>query len=122
VLEPVATAGAVRPATAVERISWQASGDGTEVVLWGNGEFTSRSYSHTRIGGSPVREVFRIIGIDRPYPSSRIPVRTPQVLQIRTGQHPVKELDVVLDLGSGSVQLTAVEAGPRQLHIHLRGK
>jgi molecular chaperone DnaK len=122
VMEPVATAGAGRPATAVERITWQASGDGTEVVLWGNGEFTRQSYSHNRIGGSPVREVFRIAGIERPYASSRIPARTPELLQIRTGQHPGNELDVVLDLGGRGVQVTAVEPGPRQLHIHLRGK
>ena len=133
-LEPVATAGAGRTAggpaagvagarvTAIERISWQASGDGTEVVLWGNGEFTGQTYSHERIGGSPVREVVRITGIDRPYPSPRVAVRTPELLQIRTGYHPPRDLHIVLDLGSREVQVTAIEPGPRQLRIHLRGK
>ncbi|HXO43180.1 MAG TPA: TIGR02266 family protein [Thermoanaerobaculia bacterium] len=133
VLEPVATAGAGRTAgepaavagarvTAIERISWQASGDGTDVVLWGNGEFTGQTYSHERIGGSPVREVVRITGIDRPYPSPRLAVGTPELLQIRTGYHPPRDLHIVLDLGKREVQVTAIEAGPRQLHIHLRAK
>ncbi|HEY6320478.1 MAG TPA: TIGR02266 family protein [Thermoanaerobaculia bacterium] len=134
VLEPVATAGTGRTAggpaaavaaarvTAIERISWQASGDGTEVVLWGNGEFTGQTYSHERIGGSPVREVVRITGIDRPYPVPLVAVRTPELLQIRTGYHPPRDLHIVLDLGSRDVQVTAIEPGPRQLHIHLRGK
>jgi uncharacterized protein (TIGR02266 family) len=134
VLEPVATAGAGPTAggpaagvagarvTAIERISWQASGDGTEVVLWGNGEFIGQTYSHERIGGSPVREVVRITGIDRPYPSPRVAVRTPELLQIRTGYHPPRDLHIVLDLGSREVQVTAIEPGPRQLRIHLRGK
>jgi uncharacterized protein (TIGR02266 family) len=132
VLEPVATAGAGATAagpaaaaarvTAVERITWQASGDGTDVVLWGNGEFTSQSYSRARIAGSPVREVLRITGIDRPYPAARVAVRTPELQQIRTGYHPPRDLHIVLDLGSGEVQVTAIEPGPRQLRIHLRGK
>jgi molecular chaperone DnaK len=134
VLEPVATAGAGRTAggpaaavaaarvTAIERISWQASGDGTDVVLWGNGEFTGQTYSHERLGGSPVREVVRITGIDRPYPSSRLAVGTPELLQIRTGYHPPRDLHIVLDLGKREVQITGIEPGPRQLHIHLRGK
>jgi len=132
VMEPVATAGAGRttggPATAgtrvtaIDRISWQASGDGTEVVLWGNGEFIGQSYSHERIGGSPVREVVRITGIDRPYPSPRVAVSTPELLQIRTGYHPPRELHIVLDLGGRNVQVTAIEPGPHQLRIHLRGK
>jgi molecular chaperone DnaK len=132
VLEPVATGGAERAAagpaaaaarvTAVERITWQASGDGTDVVLWGNGEFTSQSYSRARIAGAPVREVVRITGIDRPYPAARVAVRTPELLQIRTGYHPPRELHIVLDLGSGGVQVTGIEPGPRQLRIHLRGK
>ncbi|HEV3076287.1 MAG TPA: TIGR02266 family protein [Thermoanaerobaculia bacterium] len=133
VLEPVATAGSGRTAggpaaavaaarvTAIERISWQASGDGTDVVLWGNGEFTGQTYSHERLVGSPVREVVRITGIDRPYPSSRLAVGTPELLQIRTGYHPPRDLHIVLDLGKREVQVTAIEPGPRQLHIHLRG-
>ena len=92
------------------------------MVLWGNGEFTGQTYSHERIGGSPVREVVRITGIERPYPSPRLAVRTPELLQIRTGYHPPRDLHIVLDLGSREVQVTAIEPGPRQLHIHLRGK
>ncbi|MBV8202808.1 MAG: hypothetical protein JOZ15_19500 [Acidobacteria bacterium] len=108
--------------TAVLRITWQPVADGTEVILWGNGEFTSQSFTHARIGGLPVREVFRIAGIDRPFPAPRLAVRTPELAQIRTGYHPPQELHIVLDLGGRDVQLAGIEPGPRQLHIHLRAK
>ncbi|HYL06889.1 MAG TPA: hypothetical protein VE075_12660, partial [Thermoanaerobaculia bacterium] len=131
VLEPMATAGGGRGAgapaaatrlTAVLRITFQPVADGTEVVLWGNGEFTSQSYTQVRIGGLPTREVIRLNGIDRPYPLTRLAVRTPELLQIRTGYHPPQELHVVLDLGGRDVQVTGIEPGPRQLRIHLRSK
>ncbi|HVR09072.1 MAG TPA: hypothetical protein VMW75_13570, partial [Thermoanaerobaculia bacterium] len=130
VLEPLAPAGNGRGAgapagarlTSVLRITFQPVADGTEVVLWGNGEFPSQSYTHVRVSGLPVREVIRINGIDRPFPSPRLAVRTPELLQIRTGYHPPQELHVVLDLGSRDVQVTGFEPGPRQLRIHLRAR
>jgi molecular chaperone DnaK len=131
VLEPVATAGgtaAGAPAasaarlTAVQRITWQPEADGTEVILWGNGEFTSQAYTRERIGGLPVREVIRITGIDRPFPAPRLAVRTPELVQIRTGYHPPQELRIVLDLGGRDVHVAGIEQGPRQLRIHLRAK
>jgi hypothetical protein len=106
----------------VQRITWEASPGGTEVVLWGNGDFTARSYSRTRVGGLPVREVIKIAGVTRPYPVARLPVRTPELVQIRTGYHPPEELHVVLDLGSRDVQIGGIESGPRQLRILLRAK
>jgi molecular chaperone DnaK len=108
--------------TAVERITWEAAHGGTDVVLWGNGDFGSRSYSVTRLGGQPVRELVRVSGITRPFPSPRLAVRTPELLQIRTGYHPPQELHVVLDLGGRGVEVSGVEPGPRQLRIHLRGR
>ena len=107
-------------ATAVERISWQQAGDGLVVVVWGNGEFPSQSYTRVRIGGLPVREVIRISGIDRPFASPRLLVRSQELTQIRTGYHPPSDLHVVLDLGGPDVQIADIEPGPRQLRIHLR--
>jgi molecular chaperone DnaK len=114
--------GAAGRVTAVERITWEASPGGTDVVLWGNGDFFPRSYSRTRVGGLPVREVIKIAGITRPFPSPRLLVRTPELVQIRTGYHPPQELHVVLDLGSRDVEVGGIEAGPRQLRLHLRAK
>ena len=54
--------------------------------------------------------------------SPRLMVRTPELLQIRTGYHSPQELHIVLDLGSRDVQVTGVQPGPRQLRIHLRAK
>lgn len=132
ILEPVATADGERGSgaagavagrvTTIERITWQATGDGTVVVLWGNGEFPGQSYTRVRIGGLPVREVVRITGIDRPFPSARLTVHSPELAQIRTGYHPPRDLHVVLDLAGRDVQVTDIEPGPHQLRIHLRGK
>jgi uncharacterized protein (TIGR02266 family) len=109
-------------ATAVERITWEASPGATDLVLWGNGDFPPQSYTRTRVTGAPVREVVRITGITRPFASPRLAVRTPQLQQVRTGFHPPQELHVVLDLGGREVEVAAVEAGPRQLRIHLRSR
>ncbi len=132
ILEPVATAdgergsgaagGGAGRVTTVERITWQATGDGTVVVLWGNGEFPGQSYTRVRIGGLPVREVVRITGIDRPFPSARLTVHSPELAQIRTGYHPPRDLHVVLDLAGRDVQVTDIEPGPHQLRIHLRAR
>jgi molecular chaperone DnaK len=120
-LPAAAGAPAAGRATAIERISWEAK-DGTVVVLWGNGDFPSQSYTRVRVSGLPAREVIRISGIDRPFPSSRLAVRTQELMQIRTGYHPPKDLHVVLDLGGRDVQVTDIEPGPRQLRIHLRSR
>jgi hypothetical protein len=122
---PGAATPATAPAgrvTAVERITWEASPGATDLVLWGNGDFPPQSYTRERVTGATVREVIRITGITRPFASSRLAVRTPQLLQVRTGLHPPQELHVVLDLGGREVEVAAVEAGPRQLRIHLRSK
>ena len=122
---PPGAAPASAPAqrvTAVERITWEASPGATDVVLWGNGDFAPQSYTRSRVTGAPVREVVRITGITRPFPSPRLAVSTPELLQVRTGFHPPQELHVVLDLGGRGVEVAAVEAGPRQLRIRLRSK
>ena len=78
--------------------------------------------TRVRIGGLPVREVVRITGIDRPFPTARLAVRSPELVQIRTGYHPPRDLHVVLDLAGRDVQVMDIEPGPHQLRIHLRGK
>lgn len=112
--------------TALERITWEPAhgGPGTDVVLWGNGDFTPQSYTRSRVGGVaglPVREVVRLHGITSAFRQARLAVGTAEVTQIRTGAHPHDELHVVLDLTGPGVKVTGVDAGSRQLRFHLSG-
>jgi hypothetical protein len=113
------------PLTAVEKITFEAAGGGTDVILWGNGSIPASVYTQNRIDGNPPRELFRLSGIRQPFPKARIVVGTQEVLQIRTGIHPGahgNELHVVLDLAHPNVTVTQVEAGPQRLRIHLQRK
>ncbi len=108
--------------TALERITWEATRGGTDVVLWGNGDFTPQSFTRSRVGGVgglPVREVVRLVGITRPFTQSKIVVATPEIAQIRIGSHPHDELHVVIDLAGRGVTVAGVELAPHQLRLHL---
>jgi molecular chaperone DnaK len=127
---PAAAAASAVPSgsarlSALERITWEAApGGGTDVVLWGNGDFTPQSYTRSRVGGVaglPVREVVRLLGIAHSSAPARVAVATPEVSQIRTGAHPHEELHVVLDLTGAGVKVTGVDVAPHQLRLHLAG-
>jgi molecular chaperone DnaK len=122
---PAVSEDAGTPLTAVEKITFEAAGGGTDVIVWGNGAIPASVYTQSRIDGNPPRELFRLSGIRQPFARARIVVGTPEVLQIRTGIHPGahgNELHVVLDLAHPNVAVTQVEAGPQRLRIHLQRK
>jgi molecular chaperone DnaK len=107
-------------ATALEKISFEPAFGGTDIILSGNGALRAGGYTRSRLDGNPPRELIRISGIKRPYPSARVVVGTPEVLQVRTGLHPGGELFVVLDLASPKVTVTRVDEGDGRLRIHLQ--
>jgi molecular chaperone DnaK len=109
------------PLTAVEKITFEAAGGGTDVIISGNGSIPASVYVHNRIDGNPPRELFRLSGIRQPFAKARIVAGTPELLQIRTGAHG-NELHVVLDLAHPNVVVTQVEPGPQRLRIHLQRK
>lgn len=109
------------PLTAVEKITFEAAGGGTDVIISGNGSIPASVYVQNRIDGNPPRELFRLSGIRQPFAKTRIVAGTPELLQIRTGAHG-SELHVVLDLAHPNVVVTQVEAGPQRLRIHLQRK
>lgn len=114
---------AAPPASALERISWNPlAGGGTEIVLWGNGSLRPGAYTRVRLDASPPREVLRIQGMLRPYPQTKVPVGSGEVVQVRTGYHPGNELHVVLDLASPGVQVARVVEDGNKLRIELRKK
>ncbi len=122
---PAVSEDAGTPLTAVEKITFEAAGGGTDVIVWGNGAIPASVYTQSRIDGNPPRELFRLSGIRQPFAKARIVVGTQEVLQIRTGIHPGahgNELHVVLDLAHPNVAVTQVEAGPQRLRIHLQRK
>lgn len=111
--------------TAVDKITFEAAGGGTDVILWGNGAIPASAYSQSRLDGNPPRELFRLAGIRQQFAKARLVVGTPEVLQIRTGLHAGahgSELHVVLDLAHPNVTVTQVESGPHRLRIHLQRK
>jgi hypothetical protein len=113
------------PLTALEKITFEAAGGGTDVILWGNGAIPASVYTQSRIDGNPPRELFRLSGIRQPFAKARVVVGTPEVLQVRIGLHSGahgNELHVVLDLAHPNVTVTQVEAGPQRLRIHLQRK
>lgn len=112
------------PVTRIENISWNRSGEGTEVILVGDGSFELQRWTNFHLGGSNPREVVKIRGIAGPYERSFLPVGSPEVRQVRTGFHTSpgsNELHVVLDLADPRVEATQVEARGRTLRIRLTG-
>jgi hypothetical protein len=116
---PAAPAGPA--ATAVERITFEQSPNGTTVILWGNGAMRPESYKGINVD-SPPREVIQIRGIQRPFAPLRIPVGTPEVKQIRVGYHEGNELHVVIDLAGSRVKAVRIEPDGQRLRIHLQAQ
>jgi len=112
--------------TKVDKITFEAAGGGTDVILWANGSIPASVYSQTRIDGNPPRALFRITGVREPFATTRVVAGTPELLQVRTGFHAGSrgghELHVVLDLAHPNVAVTQVESGPKRLRIHLQRK
>jgi uncharacterized protein (TIGR02266 family) len=120
---PSATASAGPRASAVERITWERSGDGTDLILWGNGSFPAGSWNSSRLPDPP-RQLVVLNGIARNYPATRVAVGTGELKQVRIALHEKpggSQLHVVLDLGGAAVKVTRVEAREKQLRIHLQG-
>lgn len=109
----------------IRKITWKQDPDGTEVILWADGAIRRQDWAPYRIDGDPPRELVKLYGIRRPFPSSRLVAGTRQLLQVRTGYHDGpkgNELHVVLDLTGSGVEVTGIEAQGEQLHVHLKGK
>ncbi|HYN20039.1 MAG TPA: PilZ domain-containing protein, partial [Thermoanaerobaculia bacterium] len=108
--------------TAVEKITWEPASGGTDLILWGNGAIRPEVYDQSHIGDPP-RELIRLTGISRPFPSPRLPVGTAEVKQVRIGYHTKaggNELHIVIDLADPAVKVTRIEARERHLRIHLQ--
>jgi uncharacterized protein (TIGR02266 family) len=120
VAEPAAASGpAAGPAaTAVERITFEKTLGGTDIVLWGNGGFPPASYTSSRMG-SPPRALIVVTGIRRPFPQPRITVGTGEARQVRIGYHGGDELHVVIDLAAPDVKVSGIVQDGQRLRIHL---
>jgi hypothetical protein len=111
--------------TAVERITSEKAGDGTDVYIWLDGAIAPSRYTRSELGGNPPRVLIKLRGVQRRYPDGKVAVGSGEVLQVRTGYHAeggLNELHVVLDLTRPTVKVTRVEEQPRRLRIHLQGK
>lgn len=117
---PVQAAG---PAlTAVDRITFEESMGGTDIVLWGNGTIRPESYTKSQMGDPP-RVLVVVNGMQKPFPQPRIAVGTGEVKDIRIGYHDAPKghaLHVVIDLAGSKVKVTRVDHDGLRLRIHLQ--
>lgn len=119
---PAPTAAASRRFTAVERITWQAAGGETVVVIATDGAVTPADVQHLRLEQPEPREVVKVLGVSRSSVAARLQASTPELRQIRVGLHGEGsrgELHVVLDLSSPGVRILAVEAQGSTVRVHL---
>jgi uncharacterized protein (TIGR02266 family) len=117
-LQPSAPAGGPI-VTAIERITFEQSLGGTDVVLWGNGAIGPQSYDSSRMEGPP-RALIVVSGIRKPFAQTKINVGTGEVKQVRIGYHDNGKLHVVLDLAAPNVKVTRVDQDGLRLRIHLQ--
>jgi hypothetical protein len=116
---PPAPAPAAGPAaTAVERITFEKTLGGTDIVLWGNGGFPPASYTSSRMG-SPPRALIVVSGIRRSFPQPKITVGTGEAKQVRIGHHGGDELHVVIDLAAPDVKVSGIDQDGQRLRVHL---
>ncbi len=111
--------------TRLDRITFEQTATGTDIILWGDGAIRAESFTRSRIDGNPPRELIRLSGIRREFSPARVAVGTPEVLQVRVGYHPETgrgELHVVLDLTRPNVVVAGVEPGEHRLRIRLQRK
>ncbi len=117
---PVQAAG---PAlTAVDRITFEESMGGTDIVLWGNGTIRPESYTKSQMGDPP-RVLIVVNGVQKPFPQPRIPVGTGEVKDVRIGYHDAPKghaLHVVIDLAGSKVKVSRVDHDGLRLRIHLQ--
>jgi uncharacterized protein (TIGR02266 family) len=122
---PTSPAAATKPAapaaetrfTSIDSIRARADGARTVVTVTANGGFVAKSWSRFRLDGGQPRELFKFYGLKRDFRDGKIPVGTPQLLQIRAANHPGGELHVVLDLASGANRVTAAEVSGNVLTL-----
>jgi uncharacterized protein (TIGR02266 family) len=108
--------------TVLQKVSFEQAFGGTDIVLQGNGAFRPETYDQSAMS-SPPRVLVRLLGIAKPYPSTKVAVGTDEVKQVRMGFHEKaggNELHVVLDLAGPGVKVTRVEAKDNQLRVHLQ--
>jgi len=119
---PPAAATAGYLVTVIQRITYEESFGGTDIVLWGDGAIRPEAYVSSRMG-SPPRELIRLLGIRRPFTPERIQVGTGEVRQVRVGYHAKPggdELHVVIDLAAPGVKVTRIDQDGQRLRIHLQ--
>lgn len=110
------------PVTELQAIDFEATDQGTTVTLVGNRTFTPTSTAFVRLSGEPPEDVVKILGVEKPYELTVVPVQTPQVKALRVGFHRNRQYDeivLVADVEPGS-RLTQVRLDGIRLHLVYR--
>lgn len=122
-IAPSAGTAAREPAfTSLLRIRWEPSADGLVLVLECDGAVPMDRIEHSRLEQPEPREVIKLLGVRRPFDSTRIAVGQAQLKQVRIGYHETAgraELHVVLDLSGQGIGVLSLEPQGRTLRVHL---
>ncbi len=114
-----------QPATRVEEINWQKSGDNAlRVTVSLNGAFSRERVRHERLDDPP-RHLFRLIGIEQEFKPYTLRTETPQVRTVRIGFHDERdppELHVVFDLGGEGTRVTSFGFEGNTLVVQVEGQ
>ena len=102
----------------LERIEVRPLAGETVVTLVADGILRSSNYARFRIDSGSPRELVKLRGVRRPYPTAVIAVGSPELTQIRTGFHAPEELHVVFDLASSDIEIRGIEESAASLVIH----
>jgi len=105
---------------AIQRVSHQAAGSRTVVIIQANRPLGQGDYADFRIGGLSPRHVVRLLGVEQPLPAGQVTVGTNQVARVRSGLHldrDPSELHLVLDFNSDSARVTEITPAGDTLRV-----
>lgn len=108
-----------RPATRVERITFDQAAEGTRVTVWLDGDLAAGRYDYQELSYDPRKEQLVISGIGTSF-ASTIDVGTLELDRIRTGLHAGNRLNLVFDLSSEHMTLAEIRSREDRLEILVR--
>lgn len=118
---PAAESG---PLTGIDRLSWRDTGEGTVLVLEGDGRIEPSAFDVLRVSSGSPRAVIKVRGVSRPFATATTPVGTDQVRQVRSGFHVLpegSEVHFVADLTGPAVEIAVASVEGRRLRVRFSG-
>ena len=109
-----------KPMTRIRKIHWRAVAGGTLVTIEADGAIAADRFKRLRLEQAPPRELVRFLRVSRPFEPTHLAVGNSELVAIRTGFHPGRELHIVLDLADPLVKVISADTVGTELRILLR--